>query len=147
MKGGHTRFPFWADRGLGAKQRRGSPRSEQESPCNQRKRAGGEKGSQRHFISEAPSVHINWLLQQNRSRTCTCGERAKVIGRNQDSPAHCWNRYMGQIGTSESTHRQTLTLLILTDSKTTGVLKVFVIRVLIFKVWWEKLKLRNLQKY
>lgn len=45
-----------------------------------------------------------------------------------------------EIRTSESTHRQKLISLISVGGKTIGVLKVIVIRVLIFKAWWEKLK-------
>lgn len=39
---GLTRFPSWADRGLEARPLLGSPRSEEEGPCNQRTRARGE---------------------------------------------------------------------------------------------------------
>lgn len=53
-----------------------------------------------------------------------------------------WN----QVRTLESTHRQKQVSFILTGARPQGVLKVIVIRVLIFKAWWEKRKTKNLQR-
>ena len=105
-KAEQTRFPFWADRGLGARPRLRSPRSEQESPWNQRKWAGGgEKAysfisSQRHHQGTQ-----NRLPQQHRERTCAwvVGERA---GRTWGQFSEVAAVPRAQIRTSESMHRQ-----------------------------------------
>lgn len=49
----------------------------------------------------------------------------------------------GRVSPFGAAHRQTSVLFILTVSKDTGVWKASLIQVLVFKVWWEKLTMRN----
>lgn len=110
-KGGQTRFPLWADRAVRVRPLLKRPRSEQQSPCNQRTWAGGREAPTWFHLQGTSYCKFtqNRLLQQNRSWACTYGGGRKKNDQKEtktelliDKPT-TWDG----IRTSESTHRQT----------------------------------------
>lgn len=93
---GQTRFPFWADKGLGARPPLGSPRLEQESLCNQREWAEGVEThsfipSQKH---SGPEIHtkLPFTAELVKGVHLRGRENGEWSERKKDSPVN-WQNY------------------------------------------------------